>query len=75
MSPEAGPSPLARQVRRQFGRALYSPKRKGAPCPACGTWSPRSSTPGWVGAYRIRHHKCPRCGENFKSIEPDFTLD
>lgn len=53
----------------------YSPARRGAPCPMCGSVVPRYKTEKFEGSTRIRFHRCPKCNFYFKSTEVDPTLD
>ena len=52
---------------------IWSPRAK-ATCPQCGLGgvTPYTTRP-WEGGARLRYHKCPACGANFKSVEQDAT--
>lgn len=48
----------------------YSPKHAAGRCPRCGAWVKAYNREPWMGALRIRHHRCA-CGRSFKSIQQD----
>jgi hypothetical protein len=53
------------------GNADWS-QRYGAQCPACGVYTKTAYKHGeWEPGYKVRYHKCPGCGTNFKSVADD----
>lgn len=57
------------------GGAIYSPQRRAAKCPECGTWVARCNTYSWHRGIRVRRHSCIVCNLAFKSTETDPTYE